>query len=276
MGLRNSQVGSQAWLDSLLQWIRSTVKHNDLLDVKGVENTVDGTLDKHGSSLQYKRENDHINDNSRHLTDFLDGNSNYVGEINSSNNLINITTTGKTVTIGSGLTVGDGIQLNGSTLELDVQAGSGMSITLGNPTVFAAQNNYFAVTKQLISTSMDIPQVFVPASSVSSGMRVIILGFFGWVWGATSWTAGALVFDHLSIQDTNANDYFRIPIGNLLGNTIISPTSLVTADYETNLIAGTGGDVNAGMQVVGHTAGHVNVAAGSGSDLWLTIFGVIR
>ena len=294
MGLQNSPIGSQSWLSSLLSWIRQTVKHHDLLEVKSVEYDNNSIPDKHVSSLIYKRSVDHISDDSRHLTDRLTGTSNYVGTITSSTGLITATASGSTVDINSGLIIGTGVKLTGNTLSLDVSSGNGLAITAGNPTSFATNfiggngvsitgtsqrsvhAHHFAVTKQIVSTAADTPVVFIQDSEVPSGMKVIILGFFGYVWGATDWTAGGLVLNHISIQDTNLNEFVRFPLTELLGNTIINPTSLATSDFETRLVAGTGGDTGYGIQVVGHNSSHANVAAGSGSDLWLTIYGVIR
>ena len=88
MGLQNSPVGSQSWLSALLSWIRLMVKHSDLVDVKPVVYENDGIMDKHISSLIYKRSVDHVSDNNRHLSDNLDGTSNYIGSLTSLNETI--------------------------------------------------------------------------------------------------------------------------------------------------------------------------------------------
>jgi hypothetical protein len=293
MGLQNSPVGSHSWLSALLSWIRLTVKHSDLVDVKPAAYENDGTMDKHISSVVYKRSIDHVADNSRHLTDFLDGSSNYVGSISSSNELLVVTKNGNAYTLNVPITLGQGVKITGSEISLDVEAGYGMAITPGNPTILDAnigQGNgitvsgvsprvihahHFAKTVQIVSTAADTPVIIVSDSEVPSGMHVVVEGFYGYIYGVDDWTPGGFTLTDVRIEDASSNELFHINRAKLIGNAIIAPSVLGATEITPRLIAGSGSDTGKGIQAVGWN-GVAHVAAGSGSDLWLTVYGVIR
>lgn len=278
MGLQNSPVGSQSWLSSLLQWIKSTVSHNDLLDVVGAEYDIDDTANKHISDLIYKRSVDHISDNARHLTDNLDGTTNYIDEVNASGS-ITVARSGSEVTIGSSAqqyTAGKGITIApGNIVDVNVVAQGGVDVTLNAAQdVYGIRAHHFSKTVILSATTASAAVSIIHQTQIEAGKKVIILGFFLYVYGSTAWSGGTL--DQVRVQDNVDNEIFHVDVAKLTGNAIISPTSLSASEVQTRLVAGTGSDAGYGINFQGKTSGGADADAAAGSDIYLTVYGVVK
>jgi len=278
MGLQNSPVGSQSWLSSLLQWIKGTVSHNDLLDVVGAESSTDDIPNKHISNLTYKRSVDHIRDNSRHLTDNLDGTTNYIDEINASGS-ITVSRSGSEVTVGSSAqqySAGKGITIApGNVVDVNIVAQGGVDVSLNAAQdVYGIRAHHFSKTVILSATTASTAASIIHQTQIEAGKSVIILGFFLYVYGSTAWSGGTL--DQVRVQDNVDNEFFHIDVAKLTGNAIISPTGLSASEIQTRLVAGTGSEPGYGINFQGKTSGGADANAGAGSDIYLTVYGVVK
>lgn len=277
MGLQNSPVGSQAWLAALHQWIRATVKHSDLQEVVGADYNTDSTPDRHVTDLIYKRTADHIGDNSRHLTENLDGTTNYIDEINATGSLTS-SKSGSVVTINgaSPYVAGKGITIDsGNVVDVNIVAQGGVDVNLSDDeTAYGIRAHHFSKTVVLSPTTASEAASIIHQTQMEDGKVVYPLGFFLYVNGPTAWSGGTL--DQVRVQDNADNELFHVDIAKLIGNAIISPANLDSTEVTSRLVTGAGSHPGYGINLQGKTSGGADANAAAGSDIYLTIYGVVK
>jgi len=124
----------------------------------------------------------------------------------------------------------------------------------------------FHVTGTITSAAAATAVVILADSLVPAGKKVYVQGFIAKVDGATNWATTATV----KIQDTNSSavDFVTMAVAALTGNAVVTTgTSNITANDAFS--EGTGGTAAKGLQLKGN-------ANGTGSDLKVTVFGVIK
>lgn len=126
--------------------------------------------------------------------------------------------------------------------------------------------DHFVLTATITSAAAATAVNILPDSRVTAGRKVYLSGFHAEVNGATNWATTATV----KIQDTEGTpvDFFTMAVAALTGNALVRPgTANITSEDAYKL--GTGSTAGKGIQLKGN-------ANGTGSDLTVTIYGVIK
>jgi hypothetical protein len=125
---------------------------------------------------------------------------------------------------------------------------------------------HFHKTVTLTSAAAVTPVEIIPNALVGAAQKIYVQGFVAKNDGATEWATTATV----KIQDKEATpvDFVTIAVAALTANAKVFPlTANVT--NEDAFVEGSGGTAGKGLQVAGD-------ANGTGSDLKVTVWGVIR
>ena len=123
-------------------------------------------------------------------------------------------------------------------------------------------------TGTLTSAAAATPVVIIPEAQVGSGRKVYLWGYVSKVDGATNWATTA----NIKIQDTNgtAVDFVTITVNAATTNgnveTVVGMANVAMEDAFSEASGGTAGK---GLQIVGN-------ANGTGSDLKITVWGIIK
>ena len=126
---------------------------------------------------------------------------------------------------------------------------------------------YFHETVTLTSAAAATPVNILPDARVGSGRKPYLQGFVSRVNGATNWATTA----NIAIEGTGGTNFVTITVnaattnGNVRAG-FFSNSNVVLDDPVAN---GTGGTAGEGLQVVGN-------ANGTGSDLLVTVWGIIK
>ncbi len=122
----------------------------------------------------------------------------------------------------------------------------------------------FVVSGTLTSAAAATAVNLIADSAVPAGRKVYITGYLAKVDGATDWATTTSV----TIEGTDGTDFSVLTASALDGNELHGPFS-DSAAVAAAMSKGTGGTAATGVQVIGN-------ANGTGSDLVVTIFGVIK
>lgn len=124
----------------------------------------------------------------------------------------------------------------------------------------------FHVTVTLTSAAAATPVSILADALIGAAEKVYLQGYILKVDGATDWATTATI----KIQDTNGTpvDFVTLTASTLDGNEVHGPWS-DSAGLEDAFAEGTGGTAGKGLQVVGD-------ANGTGSDIKLTVWGLVR
>jgi hypothetical protein len=124
----------------------------------------------------------------------------------------------------------------------------------------------FVATATITSAAAATPVELLADSAVPAGKKVYVTGFHAKVNGGTLWATTATV----KIQDTNVIpvDFFTMAVAALTANAEVRPgTANITS--EAAYLLGTAGTIAKGLRLLGN-------ANGTGSDLVVTVYGVIK
>lgn len=133
-------------------------------------------------------------------------------------------------------------------------------------TVGVEPGTRFHKTVTLTSAAAATPVEIIPDADVPAGRKVYLEGYIAKVDGATDWATTATI----TIQDSNGTPvvFVTLDASALDGNEVHGPWS-DSATLEDAFAEGTGGTAAKGLVAVGN-------ANGTGSDLTLTVWGIIR
>ncbi len=151
-------------------------------------------------------------------------------------------------------------------LKLDNESPALQLVRLGDQLRNAQR--FFSATARIAAAAAGSAIELLPDSNVHEDRRVYILGLFAKVDGATAWSGGS--FTELYLQDSNGTPvvFFTAAVAALTANALLVP-GVANLTAEDPFALATGGTLNKGLQIVG------DADAGAGSDLVVTVFGMI-